>query len=31
MSAKLLLYVRRADIPLIEYQRMLEEAGIPQI
>ena len=31
MSAKLLLYVRPADIPLIEYQRMLEAAGIPQL
>lgn len=31
LNARLLLYVRPADLPLIEYQQWLEELGIPQI
>jgi vanillate O-demethylase monooxygenase subunit len=30
-SSRLLLYVRPADLPLIEYQRWMEELGIPQL
>jgi phenylpropionate dioxygenase-like ring-hydroxylating dioxygenase large terminal subunit len=30
-SSRLLLYVRPADLPLIAFQRWLEELGIPQI
>jgi vanillate O-demethylase monooxygenase subunit len=31
LSSRLMLYVRPADLPLIEYQRWMEELGIPQI
>jgi vanillate O-demethylase monooxygenase subunit len=31
LSARLALYVRPADLPLIEYQKWLEELGVPQI
>lgn len=31
LSARMALYVRPADLPLIEYQKWLEELGIPQI
>jgi phenylpropionate dioxygenase-like ring-hydroxylating dioxygenase large terminal subunit len=30
-SSRLLLYVRPADLPLIEFQRWMEELGIPQL
>ena len=31
MTTGLMLYIRPADLPLIEYQRWMEELGIPQI
>jgi vanillate O-demethylase monooxygenase subunit len=31
LSSRMALYVRPADLPLIEYQRWLEELGVPQI
>jgi vanillate O-demethylase monooxygenase subunit len=31
LSARLSLYVRPADLPLIAFQRWLEELGVPQI
>jgi phenylpropionate dioxygenase-like ring-hydroxylating dioxygenase large terminal subunit len=31
LSSRLLLYVRDADLPLIEFQKWLEELGIPQL
>ena len=31
LSSRLSLYVRPADLPLIAYQRWLEELGIPVI
>lgn len=31
MSSRMMLYVRPADLPLIAYQKWLEELGIPQI
>ena len=31
LSSRLLLYVRPADQPLVEFQRWLEELGIPQL
>jgi vanillate O-demethylase monooxygenase subunit len=31
LSSRLLLYVRPADLPLLAFQRWLEELGVPQI
>ena len=31
LSSRMMLYVRPADLPLIEYQKWLEELGIPQM
>jgi vanillate O-demethylase monooxygenase subunit len=31
LSSRLLLYIRPADLPLIAFQKWLEELGIPQI
>jgi len=31
LSSRLMLYVRPADLPLIAYQRWLEELGVPQL
>jgi vanillate O-demethylase monooxygenase subunit len=31
LSSRLLLYIRPADLPLIEFQRWLEELGVPQM
>ncbi len=31
LSSRLMLYVRPADLPLIAYQKWLEELGVPQI
>ena len=31
LSSRLMLYVRPADLPLIAYQRWMEELGVPQI
>jgi phenylpropionate dioxygenase-like ring-hydroxylating dioxygenase large terminal subunit len=31
LSARLQLYVRPADLPLVEFQRYLEELGVPQV
>ncbi|MDQ6692330.1 MAG: aromatic ring-hydroxylating dioxygenase subunit alpha, partial [Candidatus Dormibacteraeota bacterium] len=31
LSSRLMLYVRPADLPLIAYQRWMEDLGIPQI
>ena len=31
LSSRLLLYVRPADLPLVEFQRYLEELGVPQV
>jgi len=31
LSSRLMLYVRPADLPLIAYQKWMEELGIPQI
>ncbi len=31
LSSRMMLYIRPADLPLIAYQRWMEELGIPQI
>ena len=31
LSSRLMLYVRPADLPLIAYQKWLEELGVPQV
>jgi vanillate O-demethylase monooxygenase subunit len=31
LSSRLILYVRPEDVPLVEYQKMLEGFGVPQI
>jgi vanillate O-demethylase monooxygenase subunit len=31
LSSRLMLYVRPADLPLIAYQKWMEELGIPQV
>lgn len=31
LSARMSLYVRPADLPLIEFQRWLEELELPQL
>jgi vanillate O-demethylase monooxygenase subunit len=31
LNSRLLLYIRPADLPLIAFQKWLEELGIPQI
>jgi vanillate O-demethylase monooxygenase subunit len=31
LSSRLMLYVRPADLPLITYQKWLEELGIPHV
>jgi vanillate O-demethylase monooxygenase subunit len=30
LSSRMMLYIRPADLPLVAYQRWLEELGIPQ-
>jgi phenylpropionate dioxygenase-like ring-hydroxylating dioxygenase large terminal subunit len=31
LAARMILYVRPEDVPLVEYQKMLERFGVPQI
>src|SRR5690606_6019028 len=31
LNARLLLYVRPEDAPLVEYQKLIEKLGVPQI